>query len=103
MSILMRPINKISQMILNGNRMLHIQTMPNNLSTSNLNHEYYEKLYNSSVCNYCKGNPTICSLCKGKGKIYFDGFKEHICDNCKGRCLISCDICGGSGKCHNIF
>jgi len=76
-----------------GIRRFHIYQKP----------EFFRQFCNNDKCEYCKGNQLVCRLCKGIGKTYFDGCKEHICNNCNGCGIVQCDICGGSGRNHNIF
>lgn len=63
-----------------------------------------ENLYPVDPCKYCSGTGfVICCDCNGCGKVYFDGFKEFICDSCRGMGNCCCGICDGTGKCHNMF
>jgi hypothetical protein len=50
-------------------------------------------------CPYCKGNLyTKCYTCCGSGKLYLNGMKEYLCDDCGGRGNDICRMCRGSGK-----
>lgn len=49
-------------------------------------------------CEYCKGRIMVkCIECNGVGRVYFDGFKESICDSCTGWGCNICQMCGGGG------
>jgi hypothetical protein len=50
-------------------------------------------------CPYCRGSSyTKCYTCCGIGKLYIDGMKEYLCDDCGGCGYDICNMCRGSGK-----
>jgi hypothetical protein len=52
----------------------------------------------SNNCEYCKGTMYIrCYTCHGNGKVYKEGMREYICDDCHRSGTLICDMCGGSG------
>lgn len=52
----------------------------------------------SKYCPYCGGEKYYkCLECDGCGKLYSDGMREYLCNECRGRGLAPCSMCGGSG------
>ena len=52
--------------------------------------------HQDDCCPYCRSTKYIkCISCNGVGKIYFDGCKEMICDDCRGNGN-KCKYCGSN-------
>ena len=53
----------------------------------------------SEHCEYCQGFTYVtCHTCAGYGKMFMDGMREYLCDDCGGGGKIICRMCGGSGR-----
>lgn len=51
----------------------------------------------SKYCYYCSGNMYIkCYTCHGKGKVYMEGMREYLCNNCNNSGDIVCSMCDRS-------
>jgi len=75
-----------------------------------INDKVNNRLFGASVdkthdnCVYCMGKGLVlCRTCNGSGKMYYDGFKEVICDTCSRFGCVICNICDGSGIYNNIL
>jgi hypothetical protein len=88
-----------------------IRMFYNNMSTifntprkNNVKRAISEKSHDFDNCKYCEGvGLIVCPECNGCGKLYFESFKETLCDCCRGFGSQCCIVCGGSGKSHSIF
>jgi DnaJ-class molecular chaperone len=73
------------------------------LSLSLIRHSQKFNKINTEYCRYCNGFKYVkCLECHGSGRIFYDGMKEHLCNNCKGRGEIICNFCSGLG-CNNTM
>jgi hypothetical protein len=83
-----------------------------NISRKNISKKTYPSIYDaftdngvtgglfskSKYCAYCKGTGNIrCYTCNGNGKVYMEGMKEYICDDCNRGGMSTCTMCCGYG------
>jgi len=80
------------------------RTKETNAKKTILTEKLQSNIYIKDPCKYCQGTGlVICRDCNACRRIYFDGFKEHICDSCRGAGDKICNMCGGTGDYHRIF
>jgi DnaJ-class molecular chaperone len=83
-------------------RVYKTQTFKRNIGL--IRHSQKFNKINKECCRYCNGIKYVkCLECHGSGRIFYDGMKEHLCNNCKGRGEIICNFCSGLGCNNRMF